>query len=270
MSHYETLGVSRDASAEDIKQAYRKLAQKWHPDRNKEKGAEDQFKKITTAYDVLGDPQKRVNYDLGESDDTTFVRRPGRAKYPHQDFTSRWGDWGDEVWATKLNTDIHVFIYVDLEVAANGGSVELTTDNGKISVAIPAGVEEGNIIRCAGQGSHHNLKAPAGDLLGTIKFNPHPKYKLDSRNVIQQFDVNALDLILGTTLVADTIDGASFEVQIRPGTQNGTRIRIPERGMPSIGNKHPRGDHFLLINAVIPTNLSAKAVTTIQKARGLI
>lgn len=275
MSHYETLEIGRDASFEEIKQAYRKLAQKWHPDRNKEPGAEDKFKAINAAYEILGDPQKRVDYDLGYKKE--YVRKEPKwggsaTRHEHKNFD----DWGSgsgsfySRWDHVTNTDVHQNIHVTLDIVAKGGKCKVVKDGTTVEVVIPAGVEAGNLIRVAGYGSHKYTTKPPGDLMLTVYIVDHPTLKVEDRNVVQMANIDALDLILGTTTIATTADGSEYEVQIRPGTQNNTRIRIPGKGLPSINNKKPTGDHFIHVNVVIPTSLAPEAVTLLQEAKGLI
>lgn len=282
MSHYETLEIGKDASFDEVKQAYRKLAQKWHPDRNKEKGAEDKFKAINAAYEVLGDPQKRVEYDLGFKKE--YVRKPygggfaaggGGGKSGFGGFTdSDYDQWEDRTfhsrWDHVTNTDHHQDIHVPLNIVAAGGKMQISRDGVTIEVAVPAGVKDGNIIRVAGYGSKKYTSKPPGDLLLTVYITPHPTLKLDGRDVIQMVSIDALDLILGTSAIATTADGTQYEVQVRAGTQHNSRIRIPGKGLPTLNNDKPPGDHFLQVQAVIPTSLKPEVVTLLQEAKGLI
>jgi len=282
MSHYETLGIGKDASFDEIKQAYRKLAQKWHPDRNKEKGAEDQFKAVNAAYDVLGDPQKRVEYDLGFKKE--YVRKPSGGFGSHSrkgDFDGfggfsnpQYDDWGDSKpysrWDYVTNTDTHQNIHVPLDIVAAGGKLPVIKDDVTIEVNVPAGVKDGTIIRVAGYGSKKYASKPPGDLLLTVHIIPHPTLKVEGLDVIQLVSVDALDLILGTSVIAQTADGTKYEVQVRAGTQHNSRIRISGKGLPTINNEKPAGDHFLQIQAVIPTSLKPEVVTLLQEAKGLI
>lgn len=282
MSHYETLEIGKDASFDEIKQAYRKLAQKWHPDRNKEQGAEDKFKAINEAYAVLGDPQKRVEYDLGFKKE--YTRKPsggfGAHRSTKQDFGGFGGfadsqnDWQDSKvysrWDYVTNTDIHQNLHVPLDIVAAGGKMYIAQDDVTIEVNVPAGVKDGTIIRVAGHGSKKHASKPPGDLLLTVYVVPHPTLKTEGINVIQLVNVDALDLILGTSVIATTADGTRYEVQVRAGTQHNSRIRISGKGLPTINNEKPPGDHFLQIHAVIPTNLKPEVVTLLQEAKGLI
>ena len=292
--YYQTLGVKRDASLEEIKKAFRKLARKYHPDVSKETDAEARMKEVNEAYTVLSDPEKRAAYDqLGRG------YRPGQEFRPPPnwdagfEFSSRgfnprdaaeFSDFFAELFGNMRGStrpgayyshdrfnargeDHHAKVMLDLEDSFNGASRQITLrvprmdtqgrvllDNRTLNVKIPKGVYEGQIIRLAGQGAPGIGSGKAGDLLLEVCFNPHPRFKIDGRNLHMNLPVTPWEAALGA-MVAINIIGSSLKVRIPEGTQSGRQLRLSGKGIPC----NPPGDLLLDIQVILPPANNEKA-----------
>ncbi|WP_433608155.1 DnaJ C-terminal domain-containing protein [Dactylosporangium sp. CA-139114] len=290
---YEILGVPRTATPEEIQRAYRTLARRNHPDVNKEPGAEDRFKDITEAYDVLSDPKSRRKYDrFGAQwrqvpDD--FEQRAGArqrasagAGFPGQGagfggrggigeeidiedllgsiFGGRPGGAGDRFGRGPVpGADTEAEITISVEEAYRGGRRRITLPGGpagrtrEYEVTIPAGVTEGQRIRLAGQGSSGARGGPSGDLYLVVHIAPHPRYKLSGRDITVEVPVAPWEAALGATVPVET-PGGTVRVDVPPGTPSGRRLRLRGRGLPN-----PRGtpgDLYAEIKIMVPPKLS--------------
>jgi curved DNA-binding protein len=282
--YYKIMGVARDAKQDEIKRAYRKLARKYHPDVSKEPQAEERFKEVQEAYEVLKDHQKRAAYDqLGSQwrQGQQFTPPPdwsknfdfggsfgGRDDAGFSDFFSslfggsggfRQGRGGARGFAAA-GEDRVARIQIDLEDAFQGGSktIELQTpqmdDEGGVSlkprtlkVAIPAGVVEGKRIRLAGQGSAGMGGGPAGDLYLEIGFRPHRLFKADGRDITLTLPIAPWEAALGATVPTPTLAG-QVELRIPAGAKAGQRMRLKGRGLPGT----PPGDQYVELKIVTP------------------
>lgn len=278
--YYATLGVGRDADADTIKKAYRKLARRYHPDVSKEPDAEARFKEINEAYEVLGDPEKRRAYDglgSGFRDGEEIHGWPGGGAGPggpespfgnasFEDILSslfggldmnarRGGPFGAK------GADLRSTLSITLEEAFSGTSKELhlgpaapgDAGTGKvIKVTIPPGTLDGDELRVEGQGGA-GARRP-GDLYLRIKILPHRLFSLDGRHIHLDMPLTPSEAALGTSLTVPTLAG-SVEVRVPPLTQTGTKLRLKGRGMPG----HPPGDQFLLAKIMIPTPINEQA-----------
>ncbi len=284
--YYQTLGVPRDATQEDVKKAFRKLARKYHPDVSKEANAEARMKDVNEAYAVLSDPEKRAAYDqLGSG------HRAGEEFRPPPDwdagfefsgpgfFGGEAADFSDffaELFAGRTGRsgqfrargeDHHAKILLDLEDAYRGGTRVLTLrvprvdDQGRVTLAehnlkvrIPKGVHEGQVIRLAGQGSPGMGGGTAGDLYLEAHFNPSARYRIEGRDVYATLRVAPWEAALGATIRAALPDGA-VDVRIPEGSQTGRKLRLKGRGVPSA----QPGDLYLVLEVVLPPATSPKA-----------
>jgi curved DNA-binding protein len=267
---YQTLGVPRNASQDEIQRAYRKLARQHHPDINKDPGAEDRFKDISEAYDVLSDPQTRRRYDAfgpdfrqvpADVDPETWRRMragaaagQGRGARPGG-FGSGPGDLGgldlDDLlgglfggragrgWGPIPGADQEAELELTVEEAYRGGhrSVTLEGPDGRHSfdVKIPAGVTNGQRIRLAGQGGRGSDGAPDGDLYFVVRIAPHSRYRVEGRDLYVDLPLAPWEAVLGTSVAVET-PGGEMKVKVPPGTSSGKRLRLRNRGLP-----HPRG-----------------------------
>ena len=286
--YYKTLGVPRDASAEEIKKAFRRQARKYHPDVSKVADAEQKMKEVNEAYTVLSDPEKRAAYDqLGQGYQAGKEFRPppnwdtgfefsgggfsGAQAGDFSDFFSElFGRMGGGTRHSHHRTrgeDHHAKIMLDLEDTYGGPSRSLTLriprvdDKGqiklaehKINVRIPKGVHEGQVIRLAGQGGPGVTGAPAGDLFLEVHFNSHARYRVEKKDVYATLPVSPWEAILGATVKFPVPDGL-VEVRIPEGSQTGRKLRLKGRGIPAAAP----GDLYLVLEIVLPPATTPKA-----------
>lgn len=283
--YYQIMGVARDASQEDLKRAYRRLARKFHPDVSKETNAEDKFKELQEAYEVLKDPQRRAAYDqLGTN------WRSGQEFRPPPDWgrdfefsTSSFGG-GDTDFSDFFSSlfgqrspfgqrgggrargfaaagEDHVAkIQIDLEDAFHGGShtFELKApqlgEDGRVAVqprtlkvTIPAGVIEGQRIRLAGQGSAGIGGGPPGDLYLEIGFRQHRLFEIEGRDITLTLPVAPWEAALGATVQTPTLAGP-VDLRIPPNAKVGQRMRLKGRGLPGA----TPGDQYIVLKIVLP------------------
>jgi len=282
--YYETLGLSRQATDDQIRNAYRKLARKHHPDVNPgNKEAEEKFKEINEAYSVLSDPQKRKQYDeLGQNwkAGTDFKPPPDWGRDVRVEFGDLGGGLGDfsEFFESVFGgarrgagtrgagfptrgRDLEAQLRIPLEEAHRGTTrtVTLRGPDGKhksIRVNIPAGVSDGELIHIPNEGVAGARGAPPGDLFVSVRLEPHPLFKiLDDGNLEMNLPVAPWEAALGARVRVPTLDGP-VELTIPPNTQNGQRLRLRGQGMARRGGG--RGDLYARIQIVNPPSLSPK------------
>jgi len=296
--YYEIMGIKRDATQDEIKRAYRKLARKYHPDVSKEADAEIRFKEVGEAYEVLKDPEKRASYDqLGANWkagqdfnpppdwDAGFEFRgggytDGNASDYSDFFSSIFGQgFGGAQTGSRQGAghahgnDHHAKVLIDLEDAYQGAtrsitlqspavdnSGHVTTKQRTLSVKIPKGVKQGQRIRLAGQGSPGMGKGQAGDLYLEIEFNPHSIYKVEGHDVYLTLPVTPWEAALGATLKVPTPAGP-VDLKIAAGTGSGSKLRLKARGIP--GKSH--GDLYVVTQITLPPADSDKAKALYQQ-----
>lgn len=270
--YYKVLGVERTAPAADIKRAYRKLAREFHPDKNKAKGAEDRFKEINEANEVLGDPDKRKLYDqLGANwkAGQNFTPPPGwrgfpggpgpgagrRGAGPQAGFGGDFSDFFSSLFGSAGNggfggfgggfegqQDMRARVTVTLEDSYEGAQKTLNLADGRsLNVRIPKGITAGQTIRLAEQGQR------GGDLFLEVEFAPHPRFKVDGRDVSTTVNVSPWEAALGGKVPVPTL-GGTVELSVPPGTQSGRKMRLKGRGLPGKN----AGDQFVIFNIVVP------------------
>jgi len=278
--YYSALGVERDASEDDIRRAYRKLARKYHPDVSKESDAESRMRDINEAYDVLRDKEKRQAYDnlaAGVSPGGGFQPPPGwdegfefrRAASPGEEaqfsefFSSLFGGRARRAAGQEFRArgeDHHAAIEIDLEDALKGATRDVTLrsmhmdDQGRpqmqsrtLSVRIPAGVREGQYIRLVGQGMPGYGGGDSGDLYLEVRFKPHPRYRAEGRDLYMTLPVAPWEAALGASVNAPT-PGGMVEVSVPAGSANGRKLRLRGRGIPG----DPPGDFYLVLELALP------------------
>ena len=274
--YYEVMGLGRDASAEDIKRAYRRLARKYHPDVSKEPNAEERFKEVGEAYEVLRDPEKRAAYDaLGTRQPGEEFRPPPDWRFEHAGdspggahsdfFEQLFGGLGMRGGARGRGFDTAGQIELTLEEAYRGterrvalerlvaderGRLRPTTQ--QLTVRIPAGAVDGQQIRVPAQGQPGIGGGPAGDLLLAVRLVPHAWFRTDGRDVYLDLPVAPWEAALGDTVRVPTL-GGRVDLKLPKGSQTDRQLRLKGRGLP--GN--PPGDQFVVLKVVVPQPQSA-------------
>lgn len=278
---YKVLGVKKDASTDEIRSAYRKLAKKHHPDLNPgNKAAEETFKSISGAYDLLSDAEKRGRYDRGEIDASGAEKpqaqswRDYASGHPGERYAySQTGSMGDghadfeDLFTNIFNQrqrgpakgqDLHYSLEVEFLEAVNGSTKRLTLPGGQVlDVKIPPGTESGDILRLRGKGDPGLNNGPAGDILIEISLAPHKFYKRIGNNIHMELPISLKEAVLGAKVTIPTPAG-SVAMTIRPGSESGTEMRLRERGVPAHG-QHKAGDLHVKLRVVVgPADESLK------------
>jgi len=270
MDHYSTLGVDRDASPDEIKRAYRKLAGQHHPDKG---GDTAKFQQIEEAYRTLSDEEKRHRYDNPQP------QFHGGGGFPHgfEDMFSHmfatghpFGDIFGRRPQPVRNRNLNLQTDISLEEAFHGktliATIQLPSGRDQVlEVKIPAGVSDGTTLRLAGMGDDSIGNVPRGDIHLAVHVRPHPTYQRQGDDLIRSLSVNCLDAILGKTIQFETIDNRKLEVNITPGTQHGQTLAISGYGMPNMSNNYMKGRLLLNINITIPTNLTEQQKDLIRQ-----
>jgi curved DNA-binding protein len=282
--YYEVLGVSRTASTDDIQQAYRKLARRHHPDVNRNPGAEERFKEINEAYQVLKDPDTRRRYDrygpnfrqIPEGYDETvrgYGSRSGArtggapfgAEWEHHDAGIDIDDLLGGLFGARgpggpiPGADQEAELTLNVEEAYRGGrrSVTLAGPAGPrtYQVNIPAGVSEGQRIRLAGQGGRGRGDAGAGDLYLVVRLAPHPRYRVRGHDIHVDLPLTPWEAALGATVAVQT-PGGEGKIRVPPGSSTGRRLRLRGQGMPNPGGSP--GDLYAEVTVMVPGTASER------------
>jgi curved DNA-binding protein len=289
--YYQALGVDRSAGQDEIQRAYRRLARRFHPDLNKDPGAEERFKDINEAYEVLSDPKKRARYDrygaqwrqvpedydgpapgagpFGGGGRRVYVNTGGggfdEAGFGGVDvedllgglFGGRAGGFGRGSRVSAPGADSEAEIELSVEDAYAGGRrrITLQTASGPRSfdVNIPAGVADGQRIRLARQGAT-GIGGARGDLYLIVRLAPHPRYRLEGRDITVELSVAPWEAALGASVPVDT-PGGPVQVQVPAGSSSGRRLRLRGRGMPN--TRGSAGDLYAEVKIVVPARLTA-------------
>lgn len=285
--YYKVMGVARDATEAQIKQAYRKLARKYHPDVSKEKDAEARFKEVGEAYEVLKSPEKRAAYDqLGKD------YRPGQDFRPPPNWDSgfefsgagpgdaSYSDFFDALFGAQARAgrgraqgahpgngeDHHAKVLLDLQASLNGGTRSFTlrmpeidaegrlvSKERTLNVQVPKGILAGQQIRLAGQGARAHGGKP-GDLYIEVEFQPDPFYRVEGRDLYLELPVAPWEAALGATVKTPT-PGGNVELKIPSGSHAGTKLRLKGRGIPAA----QPGDFFVVLQIALPPADGEKA-----------
>jgi curved DNA-binding protein len=279
--YYDTLGVPRDASADEIRRAYRNLARRLHPDVNKEPGAEDRFKEVSEAYEVLRDPEKRQRYDRFGTNRTAGENVSGATGFEGEDdfgdvsFDFGRGDFSDffdglfsrrggaragpgtssfEGFSMR-GGDQEAVLELTLEEAAAGGRRRLSLGDGRdLEVEIPRGVRDGQRIRLAGQGSGGPGGGPAGDLYLRVRLRPHPVFDVEGRDLHVDLAVTPWEAALGAEVPVPTLGGTA-RVKVPPGSSSGRRLRLRGQGLPDSAGGPP-GNLYTVVEIHVPKRLT--------------
>ena len=282
--YYQLLGVSRTADAKEIQRAYRKLARKYHPDVNKEAGAEDRFKQLSEAYHVLSDPESRAQYDRFGPDFRRYAgaeqeyaaqgagaagggartrARPGASGFSWSSAQAgaspgsasiNWDDLFGDVFGSSRGMDSEAELELTVEEAFRGGprTVVLAGPDGErqtFEIRIPPGALDGQRIRVSGGGGPGRQDGGAGDLVITLKVRPDRRLRLDGKNIEMDLLVSPWEAALGAS-VSTRAPGGPITVRVPPGSSSGRRLRLKGQGMPQPGGKP--GDLFAKVKIMVP------------------
>jgi curved DNA-binding protein len=281
--YYAALGIARDATPDDVKRAYRKLARKYHPDVSKEADAESRFKEVAEAYEVLKDPERRAAYDeVGRR--WSGDRRSGEPppgwdagfEFGDREFGASEGEFSDFFDALfgrhararhggaatfrARGEDHHAKVLIELDDAYAGATRTITLQvptieaDGRVRLAerqlevrIPKGIRAGQQLRLPGQGGPALGNAPAGDLYLEVGFRPHRLYRVDGRDVLLDLPLAPWEAALGATVTLPTPQGA-VELRVPAGSKAGAKLRLKGRGLPA----QPPGDLYAVLSIVLP------------------
>ena len=284
--YYKILGVDKKASQDDVKKAYRKLAVKFHPDKNPgDKKAEEKFKEINEANDVLSDPAKRKKYDdLGENwqsqgqgfpndfGQQSRRRQGGQQFYSSEE--SQFSDFFESVFGSgagggfggstkqrgrmqRQGDDHQAETTITLEEAFNGTSRQVNLANQTLNLKLKPGIADGQILRMKEKGGPGMNGGPNGDLFITIHIQKHPRFERKGDDLYFDQPLDAYTAILGGKLAVQTID-KTIKINIPEGTDSDKVFRLKEMGMPEYSNPKQRGDSYVSVHIVVPKNLSSE------------
>lgn len=269
---YQTLGVARGASQDEIKKAYRKLARSLHPDLNPgNKQAEDRFKEISAAYDLLSDPEKRGKFDRGEID-ASGAEKPRWGWRAHAEGAAAGkyreaGGFGfdpDDILSELFGrrrgaaagetvrvhgADQHYALRVPFVEALLGATKRITLPTGKsLDVRVPPGTEDGRTLRLKAQGSPGTGGGRAGDAYIEIKVEPHPFFSREGNDILLELPVTLPEAVLGAKVTVPTVDG-KVALTIPPGSNTGSTLRLRGKGVP---HGQARGDQLVRLKVMLP------------------
>ena len=279
MDYYKTLGVNRNASAEEIKKAYKRQAMKHHPDKG---GDSAKFQKLNEAYDTLKNPEKKSYYDqFGATPNQNMGGNTRSWEFRSDNFPNDIGDIFNQFFdgggspfghrqQIRKNRDIVIEAQIDLEDVLTGkeliASYRLTNAREQsVNLQLPKGVDNNTTINFPSLGDDYPAGMPRGDLLVRIKVRPHSKWQRDGINLHCIERVNVFDLMVGTKKNIKTLEGRNLAISIPKGTQPGTVLSISEQGLPTRGGG--RGNIFLNIQADIPKVVNEAIAEKLRKIR---
>jgi curved DNA-binding protein len=275
IDYYKTLGIDKNASPEDIKKAYRKLARTMHPDVNpNDPEAVKKFQRINEANEVLSDPEKRKKYDQYGKDweqADQFENRKkeegsGQYEYAGSGEAEGFSDFFESIFGNRRQSgsnvkfrgqDFHSTLNLTLAEAFATHQQVLTVNGKKIRITIPAGIENGQTIKLKGHGGAGINQGPPGDLFITFQIAPHPVFKRQGKDLYATETLDLYTAILGGEMNIDTLHG-KVKLKVNPETQNGTTIRLKGKGFPIYKQENQYGDLYITYTVKTPVNLSDK------------
>ena len=282
--YYKILGLSKTAPEEDIKKAYRKLARKLHPDLNpNDKEANRKFQQINEANEVLSDPEKRKKYDqYGENwehaEQFEKAQQSGggggqrrQSANPFSDFGGEtdfegkgYSDFFEQMFGSRSGSnakyrgqDYQAELHLSLRDSIKTHSQTLTVNEKNIRITIPAGVEDGQVIRLKGHGAPGANGGPEGDLYITFRITPDPVFKRLGNDLYVTLNIDLYTAVLGGDVMVDTLDG-KIKLKVKPEMQNGVKSRLKGKGFPVYKKDGDFGDLFVTYNILIPQNLTER------------
>lgn len=279
IDYYKVLGVDKNASADDIKKAYRKLARKLHPDLNpNDKEAHKKFQQLNEANEVLSDPEKRKKYDQYGKDWQHAEQFEKARQSQQQQYGGQWeqpftgdfsgGDFSDffeSLFGNRTGNgrrqtkfrgeDYNAELQLNLTDVYKTHQQTFTVNGKNIRITIPAGVENGQKIKIKGHGGPGINGSPQGDLYISFNINNNTKFKRIGNDLYTTADIDLYTAVLGGEITVDTFDGKA-KLNVAPGTQNGTKIRLKGKGFPVYRQEGQFGDLFVTYNIKLPTNLT--------------
>ena len=274
--YYSILNVPKNASPDEIKKAYRKLARKLHPDVNpNDKDAQHKFQELNEANEVLSDAEKRKKYDAHGKDwqhSEAFEKarqsqqQQGRPRQPfgEESFDEEYSDFFSSLFGSSGRTgkqvkfrgqDLSAALHLKLEDALHSHQQTLTVNNKKIRITIPAGIENGQTIKIPGHGSPGINGGPNGDLYITFSIAQHPTFKRLINDLYSTAELDIYTAILGGDIVANTLDG-KIKMKVQPGAQNGMKVKLKGKGLPVYKKDDVFGDLYITYHIKIPTELT--------------
>jgi len=263
---YKVLGAKKDATADEIRSAYRKLAKKYHPDLNPgDKAAEEKFKAVSLANDILSDAEKRARYDRGEIDAAGAERAPQGGWRQHAGAGAGPAGFGgfEDIFANMFEQRAHgpargqderYAVKAGFLEAVNGGAKRITLPDGQsLDVKIPPGTADGDVLRLRGRGQPGRNGGPAGDALIEIHVTPHKLFRREGRNIHLELPISLKEAVLGAKVTVPTPAG-DVVMTVKPHTESGTELRLRGRGVPAHGHHHAGDLHVKLRVAVGPAD----------------
>ena len=271
LDYYEILGIDKGASNDDIKKAYRKMALKYHPDKNPgNKECEDKFKEVATAYKVLTDEKLKEQYDYQHATNTVDENLFNNGYWAGMSMDDIMEDLQGTGFAENFNNifgnqgstapkgpDKNAHINITLQDAFNGISRLINVDGEQIRLNIQKGITHGRKLKISGKGSYHplNSRLKRGDLVIEIRIHNTTEFKVNNADIHYNLDIDYLTAILGGKVIVPTLDGGNLSVTIHELTQQGATLRVKGKGMP-IYKTDSRGDLLLKINAILPEKIN--------------
>ncbi|MCI0921691.1 DnaJ C-terminal domain-containing protein [Sphingobacterium rhinopitheci] len=295
LDYYKVLGIEKTATTDAIKKAYRKMARKYHPDVNPgDEEAKKKFQELNEANEVLSDPEKRKKYDqYGENwkhgdeqqrAQQQYGRNTGGGQNPFDGFgyngnydAGEYSDFFEQMFGSRRGggrqtnfrgQDYTADVQLTLQQAATTHQQTFTANGRNIRITVPAGIENGQKIKLAGQGGQGQNGGPNGDIYITFHIQQDSKYDRKGNDIYSKTDVDVFTAILGGDAVIDTFQGP-VKVKIKPYTQNGAKIRLKGKGFPVYKKENAFGDYYAEINIKIPTSLTEEQLELLQKVSTL-
>lgn len=269
IDYYKTLEIPKTVSDADIKAAYRKLARKYHPDLNpNDNTAKKKFQEINEANEVLSDPEKRKKYDeygkdwkhsdeIKKSKQRQQTSNGGFSDDFSDFFSSMYGEGSRNKRAKFKGQDLNAELHFELKEVYHSQQQTLTINGKNIRITIPAGVENGQIIKIPGQGSAGGNGGSNGDLYITFSIANHPIFKREGSNLYVNVDLDLYTAILGGELLVDSFDG-KVKLKVAPETQSGSKVKLKGKGFPMYKKENEFGDLYISYLLKLPTHLSEK------------